>query len=333
MKKILKFIFNYQSHYQGSRKHKVFTVFGFKFKFRVKLAKNLRDFVRNAKPCPLDNSIEPDRQKVYLSIAAIFKDEPDIIEWIEYHRIAGVERFYLYDNDSVNDYEKILKTYIDSGLVVYKKIHGRCMQVAAYKDAVYRYKHETEWMAIIDLDEYIVPVEQYDIKDFLKDYDEYPALVVNWVMFDSSGLDVRPSGKTVIESFMRVYKNYQEPINKTVKTILKPSKVRYVNGVHVSLYNNNELAVDENFNQFSSYTYFKTEKVSVNKIRINHYHCKSRKEYWAKVNKGFADRITPRPYKEESLNFPSTSYDYEILKYSKSLNDCLQSFYKTECEV
>jgi len=37
----------------------------------------------------------------YLSICAIFKDEaPYLPEWIEFHRLVGVERFFLYDNGS-----------------------------------------------------------------------------------------------------------------------------------------------------------------------------------------------------------------------------------------
>ena len=318
MKKILKFIFNYESHYQGTRKHKVFTILGFKLKFHVKFVKNARRFIKSSKPVPLDYFSDSEREKVYLSVVAIFKDEPDIIEWIEYHRIAGVERFYLYDNDSKNDYAKILESYINSGLVVYKKVYGKCMQIPVYRDAVYRYKNETEWMALIDLDEYIVPIKEDDIKDFMKSYEKYPAVVLNWKMFDSNGLNKREVGKTVIESFTRVYGNSNQQINRTVKTILKPYKVRYVT-VHVCFYKNNEFAVDENFNPIAGDTYFKTERVSFNKICINHYHCKSKEEYIAKINKGFADRTSTRIFDEKQLNFPNTKNDYTILKYLKSL--------------
>jgi len=38
------------------------------------------------------------RKKRYLSICAIRKNEaPYLVEWIEFHQIVGVERFYLYD--------------------------------------------------------------------------------------------------------------------------------------------------------------------------------------------------------------------------------------------
>lgn len=40
----------------------------------------------------------------YLSIGAIFKDEaPYLAEWIEFHRLVGVEHFFLYDNLSTDE--------------------------------------------------------------------------------------------------------------------------------------------------------------------------------------------------------------------------------------
>ena len=317
----LKKIFNIESSFKGTVKHKIFTIFGIRIKHRVKVSKNLWKFVRNKRPKPLDKSIEAPREKVYLSIVGIFKDEPDIIEWIEYHKLVGVERFYLYDNDSALDYETILKPYIDDKTVIYKKVQGKCMQVPVYRDAIYRYKSETEWLAIIDLDEYIVPVEKNNLKDFLKDYDNYPAIVANWVMFDSNGLKKRDKNKTVIESFTRVYKNYQEPKNKTIKTIVKPKEVRFIQSVHACLYQNNRLAVDENFKSYEGTLYFRTENNSINKIRINHYHCKSREEYLSKIVKGFADRKTTRSFNEENLNFKNTTNDYIILKYLPELKE------------
>ncbi len=317
---MIKKFFNIGSCYEGQKKYKILNFLGLSFKFQVTISKNKREFIANSKPKPLDNSIEPKRNKVYLSIVAIFKDEPDIIEWIEYHKLAGIERFYLYDNESITDYEKILKPYIDTGEVVYKKILGKSKQRPAYRDAIYRYKNETEWMAIIDLDEYIVPVSTNDIKDFLKDYEDYCGVVVNWLSFDSNGVEKRNKNKSVIDTFTRVYENYNTPINRTIKSIVKPSKVKLVRSVHACIYKRNEIAVDENFNPIKSNLYFRTNKVSMNKIRINHYHCKSKEEYLIKINKGFADRTKPRTYEECSLNFEETTHDYIIKKYSKELN-------------
>ena len=35
----------------------------------------------------------------YLSVCAIYRDEAHYLaEWIEFHRLVGVERFFLYNN-------------------------------------------------------------------------------------------------------------------------------------------------------------------------------------------------------------------------------------------
>ncbi len=326
---LCKNIFFIDNSYVGSKKYKIYHIFRFKIKIRVRYFNNLRIFIKNSKPTPLDKIIEKSNKKVYVSIVAIFKDEPDILEWIEYHILIGVERFYLYDNESDEKYYKMLQPYIDLGIVVYKKIYGKCLQIPAYQDAIYRYKNETEWMAIIDLDEYIVPVEKDNLKDFLKDYEQYPAIVANWVMFDSNGLIERNPAKTVIESFTSVYRNYNTLINCTIKSIVKPTKVRYINSVHACIYKNNELAVNENFEKIAGGSYFYTKSNSIKKIRINHYHCKSRKEYIEKIHKGFADQLQLRHFDEKKINFSETCQDFVILKYLSKLKDRLQIKNKT----
>jgi len=56
----------------------------------------------------------------YLSVCAIFKEETRWLkEWLEYYKLLGVEKFYMFNNDI--DYEEaypVLKPYIDSGVVV-----------------------------------------------------------------------------------------------------------------------------------------------------------------------------------------------------------------------
>lgn len=56
--------------------------------------------------------------KDYLSVCAIFQDEaPYLREWIEYHRLMGAEHFYLYDNDSHDEFLEVLQPYINKRIV------------------------------------------------------------------------------------------------------------------------------------------------------------------------------------------------------------------------
>ena len=39
-------------------------------------------------------------------------------EWIEFHRLVGFERFFLYDNGSTDDHASVLRPYVEEGVVV-----------------------------------------------------------------------------------------------------------------------------------------------------------------------------------------------------------------------
>ena len=312
---ILEKIFYCKNYYNNEKKWKWINILGKKFKLRVKYSKNLRRFISTSKPAPLDYTDNTHREKVYISIVAIFKDEPDIIDWIEHHIKVGVERFYLYDNDSTEDYERILSDYIAAGTVVYRKISGVGRQRYVYRDAVYRFKDETEWIAIIDIDEYLVPVEKENLRTFLKDYDAFSGVVVNWVMYDSNGLQKRPKDKSVIEAYTRANKNPQFYRNLLVKSIVKPRDVRYVCSAHVCIYEKGKFAVDENFIGHENYVRTQTLKNSTNKIRINHYFCKSKEDYLTKIGKGCADRKGFIKFDEGLLNFKNGKHDYTAWRF------------------
>lgn len=149
---------------------------------------------------PLDNSPPqgPDT-KVYLAITCISKNEgPYLKEWIEYHKIVGVERFYFYDNESDDNTKDILQPYIKDGTVVYHFLPNNPItklknQDSAYNDSIFKYRDRTKWMAFIDIDEFIVPVEKNTIPEFLSDYEQYPGVVINWMCFDSNGHENKPT--------------------------------------------------------------------------------------------------------------------------------------------
>ena len=322
----LKEIFSVRNKYKGFRKWKIVKIFSFEFIFEVKRTRRqIIRYIQKNRPQKLPNSLDYSiDNKVYVSISAIYKNEPDIKEWIEYHKLIGVERFYLYDNESTDNSKEILKPYIEDGTVVYQYIKGNCMQTPCYRDAVYRSKGKTVWLAIIDLDEYICPVEKYKLCDVLREYEKHPALGINWVMFDSNNLRTRPK-KLVIETYTRTHKNFDIPENHHIKSVVKPEEVKYITNPHYCLYKKKQTAVDENFEHIGEYnsyytgSNFMTQKVSVKKIRINHYHTKSLEDYINKTNRGNADSKAKRRFIEEYLNFKNGQEDLIIQKYLPEL--------------
>ena len=93
-----------------------------------------------------------------LAVVAIMKNEGHYLkEWLDYHLLAGVEHFYLYDNESPDNQAEVAKPYVEAGLVDYFPLPGKAMQYVAYNDAVKRFKFQCRYMAFIDGDEFVYP--------------------------------------------------------------------------------------------------------------------------------------------------------------------------------
>jgi hypothetical protein len=94
-----------------------------------------------------------------------FREMFKTLQWIEYHRVLGVEHFFIYDNirDPLRRLQWLLKYHIDSGVVTYvndpvipETIGDR--HFLANRHAANRFGVSwTEWLWIGDVDEYLIP--------------------------------------------------------------------------------------------------------------------------------------------------------------------------------
>lgn len=127
--------------------------------------------------------------KYNVSVCAIFKDEAKYLrEWIEFHKIVGIEHFYLYNNFSTDDYLSVLTPYIDSGLVTLIDWPVMQGQMSAYRNCVERFQNETQWIGFIDIDEFVCPNSFDKIGDFLEQFKKRPIVIIYWRYFGSSGI-------------------------------------------------------------------------------------------------------------------------------------------------
>ncbi len=253
--------------------------------------------------------------KYYLSVVAILKNEaPYIKEWLDYYISIGIEHFYLYDNESIDNIKEILQPYIEKNYVTYSYWEGKIQQRPAYRDMMSKHAHESHWLAVIDLDEFICLTENISLADFMRNYEDYPALSINWLCFDSNNHITKPEG-SVLENYTKC-QDFTRIQNELIdyKSIVNPLWVQKID-LHSHIYKFNQYAVDENFNK-TNVMGCVTEFVG-DKIRINHYVSKSKEEYYAKVARGRADLEEKYTIKEESYNFPITTHDYTILQHIK----------------
>lgn len=141
-------------------------------------------------------------KKYKISICAIFKNESSFLkEWVEYHEMLGIEHFFLYNNNSEDDYLAVLKPYIDKGLVTLIDWPYDQGQITAYKHFYETYRHETQWVSFLDIDEFFCPRYKNNLLEWLKTMDKYPVIVVYWRMFGTSGKLEHDYSKLVIEQY------------------------------------------------------------------------------------------------------------------------------------
>ena len=220
----------------------------------------------------------------YLSVCAIAKNEgPYFKEWIEWHRSKGVEKFYIYDNGSTDNTKEVLAPYIESGLVEYTFFPGQKRQLAAYDDCFERHRSETRWLAVIDLDEYIVPVKDRTIPGFLHRMEEFSVVEINWLVYGSGGAEKREPGG-VMERF-RKHSLPGHRLNRHVKSIADPRRVCTMTGCHEAARLSGRAADSHGVPLKKG---FRDREPQQDIIRINHYAVKSYEEFLGKRARGRA---------------------------------------------
>ena len=224
----------------------------------------------------------------YLTICAIIKNEgPYLKEWIDWHLNLGVEKFYIYDNDSSDNTAEILAPYIKSGLVEYIFFPGMRQQLLAYDDCLAKHRLDARWIAVIDLDEFIVPLEDNSIPAFLKRFEDYPVVEVNWLIYGSGGAKKQEPGDV-----MQRFKDYSLPnhhLNRHIKSIINPRKVFSFIGCH-EVARISGKAVDTHCIPIKNN--FREREPIQDVIRINHYAVKSYEEFLQKRARGKAHQLS-----------------------------------------
>lgn len=254
-----------------------------------------------------------------LSIVCIAKfEEAYIKEWVRYHLLQGVDRIYIYDNDSPDKMKQELYSYIKSGKVVYTLMPGKGRQLDAYNDAIRKYKYRTRYMAFIDADEFLVPERNKEtldetVKEIMKKNKRAGGIAVNWRVFGSSGHIQKPDG-LVIENYLNRGDGYAKG-NDCIKTIANPRFIERYEHVHYPHYYLGFHNIDESGKIVLGWSN-PCDKTRF--IRINHYFTKSQEEWISRRSKGKADTsdlMDVRSIKEFHEHDNNEVYDDIMLRY------------------
>lgn len=260
------------------------------------------------------------QKKYYCSICAIFRDEAVYLkEWIEYHLIIGVDHFYLYNNFSSDNYLQVLQPYIDAGIVTLKDWKIKQGQMKAYQDCYDNYHDMTNWIAFIDLDEFIVPIKNDNLKDFLKEYIDYPGVLIYWKYFGSSG-KIERENPLVTNDFTvcwRKYANIGKMIFNTSYEYINDDKHNSYMHLMWGRYNNHFYPP---VNICKKKVLLNVHKVNTKEfpIQINHYVVKSYNEYAQKKSKRGGGVHDVSMHDIEYFRYHESycgEVDYHIFKY------------------
>lgn len=228
------------------------------------------------------------KTKYYFSLCAIFKNEGRYFkEWIEYHRMLGVDHIYLYNNFSTDDYLEVLKTYIEEGYVTLTDWPYELSQIPAYQHCYDNYGKDTFWLMFLDLDEFICPLYDVDIKEWIRKYEKYPSVLMYWLMFGTNGIINDDSDKLVIEQYTHSWKSIRNESKQVLNTSFTPVKMyHHVIWCWVKIFGLKIQVPSINEARHFIYNHGKEKCPKNSTIQINHYWSKSLSEYVRKIDKG-----------------------------------------------
>ena len=238
-----------------------------------------------------------------VALVCIAKNEEHYIkEWCDYHLKLGFDQIFIYQNDWVCDLEmkNVIKLTMD----------GPTKQMEAYNTFIKTYHQEFDWVAFFDVDEFLVLKKHTDVKNFISDYSRHDGIGINWVVFGSNNHEeIIDNNYSLVGRFTK----RENGVDQHVKSIVKMIDV---NRLDMYVHNPNRPIVNTNGNLF--YGPFNSEK-SDDIAQINHYFCKTRKEFEKKINRGRSDTTDFRKMEEFDLTNKNevddfTAYNFYIKK-------------------
>lgn len=254
-------------------------------------------------------------KKYDLAIMAIFKNEQNYMEeWLNHHISQGFNQIYLYCNDpNIKNYPYLSKKkyspYIKLIDWVEKKNDGmNTIQRQAYTHCVKTYSHETQFLLMLDLDEFLIP-----IKSYIRVYDYINSLKPNWnnicafkiqrYDFGSNGHITKPNS-SVMTSYTK-----HEKICSSFKTLVNTDYInKKTNFWRVHDY---DLIPNKSGKIYNSYLNYKEtgfpnscKSTSINEIPliINHYYTKSYEEYLERCEMWKKGGINPINFRKDCIN-------------------------------
>lgn len=255
-----------------------------------------------------------------ISIGCVFQNEARYLnEWIEFHKLIGVQHFVLINDRSTDDFLEVLQPYIDAREVELfsnpcpEALRGRNWpkyQCAVHSALVKHQRGVSRWLALVDVDEFIVPSLSNNLLDFLRDYEDFGGLYIRWEPFGTSYVAQVPERALMIETLCLKWK-FIKGYDMLGKSIVKPQRVLRAN-IH-------ECELMPGFSYLDSNPGMESEIPS---IRIFHYWSRD-EEFLLKCKLPRTLAIKDWGIEEQSLDYFKTLFndvpDYSMRRFGEQL--------------
>lgn len=217
------------------------------------------------------------------AICAIIKDEQRFLkEWIDWHLNLGFDAIHLFEDKGSESHEEIVKDYSNVFLRRYEDVNAIAnnlidldtsnRQTNLYNWFGNTYHNVYDWVAFIDIDEFINFGNQYNLEKLCDEFDPYPGVVLNWRMMGASGHIKRPDCG-VVQAYTQEEVAVEKDKSFFWKSFCNLSKWRGIEKVHDAIG-----AVNTNHNEdWSEWRY--------DKAWINHYFTKSWEDWCDRIYK------------------------------------------------
>jgi len=259
-----------------------------------------------------------------IGICAIFKDEArDLLEWLAFHKMIGVDLFFLYDNGSSDGGSELIRRSDFSRNVTIIEWADRPGQLSAYNHFRVNHADRVTWIGFIDIDEFIVPRTGGSIHEILmrRMYEPFAQIMLQWLVFGPSGHDRRPPG-LIVENYTQRMPDAAET-NLHIKSLVRTEKLLGIDYTPHAAECSGP-ACNTRGEELLPYAIQPVECHDV--MAVHHYFTKSHEDWELKRCRGRGDSLQPYPQQMFSdVAAQATVDDTHILRFVPRLRALLRS--------